>query len=275
MGIEDGFYRTIVLGATCAGLGAALEDIDGTLVIERTALVGHEFINSFNPGKGWNDTPLSASGASLKEELRERGILSEDGLVHLPALAPVLYNRIHGSGLRVLLLTEVLEVEDRGDGVEVTIHHASGKSVVRAERLIDTRTEAAASDLVAKRINAMLMYVGEKTPEIVAPIAPIASNAGAEIVKCKLAGELVLKLEVGNEDGWIQARSKLNRLWTDRAAEWSDWRICAVATCFEVVLSSCSSTEKGRILRLTSAAYRNPLEAFEAGALAMTGRRVS
>ncbi|WP_214630706.1 hypothetical protein [Paenibacillus agaridevorans] len=277
MGTEISHYRTIVLGATFTGLGAALEDIDGTLVIERTALVGHEFINSFNPGGDWNDdTALSASGASLREELRERGILSDDGLVHLPALAPVLYNRIYESGLRVLLLTEVLLVEEKNDYVEVTIHHASGRSVVRADRLIDTRTEAvmdAAADKTARRINAMLLYVGETPLDAVVPDAFVVPDAETEIVKGKLDGELILKLTIGNEDDWVQARSKLNGVWTNRTGEWLDWRICAVATCFEVEMTVSGSSKEGRIQRLTSAAYRNPLEAYEAG-IEATGRMV-
>lgn len=275
MGIEISHYRTIVLGATFAGLGAALEDIDGTLVIERTALVGHEFINSFNPGKDWNDTALSASGASLREELRERGLLSDDGLVHLPALAPVLYNRIHESGLRVLLLTEVLRIEESSEFVEVTIYHASGRSVVRADRLIDTRTEAAVpGDIVAKRINAMLLHVGEATLEVDRPDAFVVPDAETEIVKGKLGGELIIKLTIEKADDWVQARSKLNRVWTNRPEEWSDWRLCAVATCFEVEMAVRDSSEEGRIRRLTSAAYRNPLEAYETG-IEATGRKVS
>jgi hypothetical protein len=275
METEISHYRTIVLGATFTGLGAALEDTDGTLVIERTALVGHEFINSFNPGRDWNDTPLSDSGASLREELRERGILSDDGLVHLPALAPMLYNRIYESGLRVFLLTEMLHVEEKHDYVEVTIHHASGRSVVRADRLIDTRTEAVMdADKTARRINAMLLYVGETPLDAVLPDTFVVPDAETEIVKCKLGGELILKLAIENRDDWVQARSKLNQVWTARTGEWLDWRICAVATCFEVEMAACSSSGEGRIQRLTSAAYCNPLEAYEAG-IEATGRKVS
>lgn len=277
MSTETSHYRTIVLGATFAGLGAALEDIDGTLVIERTAQVGHEFINSFNPGRNWNGTALSPSGASLKEELRERGILSDDGLVHLPALAPVLYNRIHDSVLRILLLTEVLHVENRGDRVVVTIHHASGRRVVSADKLIDTRTEAVMpGEIAAKRMNAMLLYGGEeelRDVELPSPSTARTIGAGAEIVRCKLRGEWILKLPIDKDDDWVQAREKLNRFWTERTPEWADWTICAVATSFEVEAVPGGGAEDGRIRRLISAAYSNPLEAYEAG-IAASGRSV-
>lgn len=47
------YFPIVVLGATFAALGTAYSRLKETLVIERTALAGSEFINSFHLGLDW------------------------------------------------------------------------------------------------------------------------------------------------------------------------------------------------------------------------------
>ncbi|TMV45830.1 FAD-binding protein [Paenibacillus mesophilus] len=55
----------LVCGATLAGLGAAIaamEEKRDVIVVERTASVGREFIEAFNPGFGWGPPRGDSAG---------------------------------------------------------------------------------------------------------------------------------------------------------------------------------------------------------------------
>ncbi|NQX60827.1 hypothetical protein [Paenibacillus qinlingensis] len=255
------YYPTIILGATFAGLGASYACGKEALLIERSDLVGYEFINSYNLGEAWHATLLSEEGAKLKNELMERGILSEEGRVHIPAIAPVLYKKIGCDSLPILLHTDVADIRQSGAGYEVTIYNASGFSSYRTDRIIDTRPEYAPAHMIkSKCLNAML-NCGEDDPE---------PSAGAEshllLTKGKLKGEIVVKVPLEVEDDWPTARHRLHQLWAGRPKQWESWTISSVAGFFELQIELETSNEiEPNWFSLPSAAYRNPLEAFEAG----------
>ncbi|NOU65473.1 hypothetical protein GC096_15670 [Paenibacillus sp. LMG 31461] len=260
---DNRYYPTIILGATFAGLGAAYACGKEALLIERSALVGYEFINSYNLGEDWHATVLSEEGEKLKNELLERGILSEDGRVHIPAIAPVLYNKIGCDSLPILLHSDIADIRQLGAGYEVTIYNASGFNSYRTDRIIDTRPEYAPSHLIkSKSLNAML-NCGEDDPEV-------STTAGSYLLltKGKLKGEVVAKVPIEVEDDWITARHKLHQLWAGRPKEWESWTISSVAGFFELQIEPETGGEIAPSwFSLPSAAYRNPLEAFEAGLL--------
>jgi hypothetical protein len=255
---DSSYYPIIILGATFAGLGAAYSHKQESLIIERSALVGYEFINSYNPGEGWNEVVLSTEGGRLKKELLERQILSEDGRAHIPAVAPVLYNKIAQDSLNILLHTEIADISQAGDVIEVTIYNASGLSKLKTDLIVDTRPDRARR-IKSKSINAMLSC-GEEEINL-----PDLEQGQAQFVKGKLKGEIIVKVPVDVQDSWTSARHKLHQLWVNRPPEWASWTLAAIAGCFDIQAEHEPAANDPNCLYLPSSAYRNPLEAFEAG----------
>lgn len=255
------YYPVIVLGSTFAGLGAAYANKENTLVIDRSALVGYEFINSYRPGEAWNDVALSGEGMGLKEELLQRNILSEQGKVHIPAVAPVLYNRIKEDGLHVLFLTDIVEICSTGDGYELQVYNTSGFRKIKTDRIVDTRADNIPQQLIkGKSIHAMLHCEDENVP------LP-GNNEQAEFLEGKQKGEVILRFFLDAKDDWASARAKLHRFWMNRPEEWKSWVIAAVASTFDIAVEKGPGMVDENWCWLPSSAYSNPLAAFEAGML--------
>ncbi|WP_020616380.1 hypothetical protein [Paenibacillus daejeonensis] len=262
------YYPLVVLGATFAGLGAAYSRIDETLVLERSALVGYEYINSYRPGDGWHETKLSERGEDLKAELVRRQILGEDGRVHIPAVAPVMYNRITHDKLQLQFHTEVTAIDEHEQGWEITIYSPSGFSRMLAGAILDTRPEHAPEGAITgKRLGAML-NCGTDEPEL-----PGEEQLGVQFVRGKLAGEVMAQLRIDTGDDWPSARHKLHELWTNRPEAWQAWTLSAVAGYFNYEGRPKVPTWTERRADLLSYAYPNPLAALEAGI--RTGRELT
>lgn len=258
------YYDLLIVGSTFAGLGAAYAAGGETILVERTAAVGHEFINSCNPGTGWLETELSPQGERLKQELLNRNILSMEGKVHLPAAAPLLYHQIREDGLPVLLMTEVVNIREMKDGFEVDFYNASGLESCRVKRILDTTGNCLTCTRqriipLRKSINAMLSCEDSSTPLHAADCEEV------EFVEGKLPGEMILKLKVSPQEDWITARYQLHQFWMNRSEEWKPWTIATVADCFEIVVDPGPVAIATGWSWLPSSSYRNPLEAFEAG----------
>jgi len=259
----QGVYDTVVLGATFSGLGAAYAGCGRTLVIERRSNMGYEFIACLNPGSGWNETRVSDIGGFFKKELYSRGILSPDGLVHLPALEPLLSRWVKDCSFSVLLLTEVIKIKKVENTYEIQIYNSSGFGTIKACNIVDTLGNPLLQSrvnvgILSKSINAMLY--GDTTQE------PVLNNQQAQILKGKLSGEYILKYPLEIEDNWITARKKLHEFWLNRPSELKPWTLAYVANSFDMC------AEKGvyqvydtwNILPCYS--FNNPLEALEVGA---------
>jgi len=262
------YHPLVVLGATFAGLGAAYSRIDETLILERSALVGYEYINSYHPGEGWQETKLSEKGEDLKAELMRRQILGEDGRVHIPAVAPVMYNRINHDKLQLQFHTEVTAIHEHEQGWEITIYSPSGFSRLLAGAILDTRPEHAPEGAITgKRLGAML-NCGSDEPEL-----PDGETLGVRFGRGKLAGEVMVGLRIEKTDDWLAARHKLHELWSKRPEAWQAWTLSAVAGYFGYEGQPEESSWTERRSFLPSYAYPNPLAALEAGI--RTGRELT
>lgn len=257
-------YEILILGSTFAGLGAAYACRSNMLVLDRRTQIGYEFINSFDPGEHWNRIDLSSEGEKLKKELLDRDILSENGLIHLPAAAPLMYHRISRDEVPILLMTEVINIQQKSGVFEVEIFNVSGSHSFRALRILDTVFDTRLQsvyrpEVISKSINAMLYNVESEDQ------MPSGWSKEVRFFRGKLPGEVILKLRLDEKDDWISARCKLHQLWENRPDFLKRWTIAAVADCFEQTVQKgpMDVTENWSIL--PSAAYRNPLEAFEAG----------
>ncbi|GAA3404429.1 hypothetical protein ACFFNY_26775 [Paenibacillus hodogayensis] len=261
-------YPLLVYGATSAGLGLTVAAPAGTLLVERSSLVGHEFVAAYNPGHRWERRLDSAAAELLRTELLERGLLTPEGRVHLPAIAPVLFRLIRQHCLHVQMMTEIVEVVPDRNGYAVTLLNASGLTRVTAGRLIDTTPLCSSLGArrmtpIAKSINAMLHAPG--TAELPPSPLPEPLDGRVSLLDGLYPGERILRLELDAGDGWLTAREKLHRYWADHYTAFAPWTIAALADAFDIRTTELDRDIADRWSWFPSSSYANLLEAYDAG----------
>lgn len=264
-------YSLLICGATFAGLGAAVaahEANRSVIVVERTAMVGREFIDAFNPGRLWGK-PKTTLGNKFRDELLARNLMVEDGngdgSVHLPALHPVLCHLIKQRGLKVKFLTEIIEVAEHNGNYLVTLLDASGIHQVIADEIWDTSTQRLTQPghlfvPTHKRLNAYLHHHGTQETTLPAPI-----DHSMSIARGRFHYEVILRVCVPPKYDWLQAKQWLHPYWEARSEEWKSWTIAAVAGAFESIVRRGPQLLAKRWIWLPSEGFDHPLEAMDSG----------
>lgn len=266
-------YGRLIVGATFAGLGDLLARPGDALLVESTATVGWEFIEAYRPGVDWERTAgLNEAASDLRRELVERNILEADR-VHLPALSPVLHQRLDRSGADYLFLTDVLAVEPGGSGYDVTLATRSGLKTVSVRRILDTTTHLLTRPgqeviIESKRIGANLnLRQGEPFDG-----RPVYGDRFA-LTPGRFGSEAFLSLALPVEATWTAAREALHRFWLARPAPLGGWDLASVATRLDETPVR-AELRAENWLHLPSTAHDNPLRAFAAGAGVMATQGV-
>lgn len=257
----------LICGATLAGLGAAAAAQEAgrdVVVVERTSLVGREFIEAFNPGDGWSE-PTTDFARHVRSEWIGRNLMEAGGPVHLPGLHPVLCQFIKQRGIKVRFLTEIVGVTERDGLYEVLLHDASGCRPALVGQILDTSTErlTVPGRLAVpqrKRLNAYLHHPDPRNAVVPPPL-----DDSMSVCRGRFPSEIILKLDVASGDDWLQARERLHQYWLARPAEWASWTIAAVAGAFEVSVPNEPQQLGERWTWFPSAACSNPLSAIERG----------
>ena len=239
-------YSTIIVGATAFGLGYATRDVNDTLVLEKTSLIGSEFIDSLHMQSGdW--VPTSIFGKSLKKECIERNILSNNGRIRTPALASLLFQYVQQNSIQVLFLTEIINIEKKEQGYVLTIYNNSGFQTITADLVIDTTSNAQISPdmevyIVSKSINAILHSEGH------------------------FENETILRYPLEIIDDWITARHKLHMYWQNRPQKMKDLTLSYIPFTFDYQVAEPGPYfVKPDMYWIPSNSYCNLLEAFETG----------
>ena len=262
---EPDFVPVFIYGATFAGLGIAIANPNETFLAEPTSLVGSEFIASFNPGESWEKPLISEAAIDLQNDLIRRNVLSENGHVHLPPIAPVLLQLIRTKNLNIKMMTKIVDVQPSPKGYEITFYNSSGLQKIEAGAIVDTTATCASSPaqqvpIQYRKVNAMLHCADpQKLPKL--------EDESVELVAGLFPGEVILKLDVDENDGWIEARQKLHEYWLHRPKVLSSWILAAVADSFEIGVLTGSHQVANSWTWFPSAAYSNLLHAFDAGQL--------
>lgn len=260
-------HALLICGTTFAGLGAAvaaLETNQSVIIVERTALVGREFIDAFNPGRTWG-TPETSFGRKFWEDVLARNLLEVEGPVHLPALHPVLCLFIKEYGLNVHFLTEIVEVAEHNGRYLVSLHNASGIHHVIVDEILDTSTQRLTQPgrlfvPTHKRLNAYLHH-----PAIREAVIPAPMDDSMSIAKGRFHSEIILRVCVPPKYDWQQAKQWLHSYWEARPEEWASWTIAAVAGLFESVVRRGPIRLAKQWTWLPSEGFDHPLEAIDSG----------
>ena len=122
----------LIFGATFTGVSAALNK--DSLLIERTALIGSEFVDCLN------EKPAKESGYKneFTETLKRKNAVNENGAVYLAAAMFELCDIIKKKGLKIMMLTEVIEIKKNNGLFEVLLFNCDGYSTVFTQEIIDT-----------------------------------------------------------------------------------------------------------------------------------------
>ncbi|MGO4374395.1 hypothetical protein AB4Z21_27315, partial [Paenibacillus sp. MCAF20] len=202
-------YKTLICGATFSGIGAALAKPETTLVVERSAAVGQEFIESFNPGRNAGPLSFSEFGHSFVEELRQRNLIGATlEPAHLPGLHPVLCRRLLDARVQVLLLTEIVQIRKLSAGFEVDVYNASGIRTLTVDRILDTTTSrlsrlADRFRPARRRVNAYIHA------DIAEQVLPAVDDPRVELVQGRFDAEHIVKWTLEADDDWPAARNGL------------------------------------------------------------------
>src|SRR5690606_17501498 len=150
------------------------------------------------------------------------------------------------------------------NGYFVTLYNASGLRKIEVGRIVDTTSTCAShpsydADIQYRKLNAMLHGTHPEVPEV--------QDERLEFVPGLLPGELILKLNLDVNDGWIEARGKLHRYWMNRTEALRDCVLAAVADTFEIGVAKGPHKIGDDWQWLPSCAYSHLLEAFDAGQL--------
>lgn len=261
----DRHYTTLICGATFSGVGALLASPDNVLMVERTAMVGGEYVEAINPGRSGNVPFRTSFGRSMNEELITRNLIAPaGGPLHLPALHPLLCQKLLGVQASVLLLTEIIAIKPHMRGYEVTVCNAAGWQVITASNIIDTTSRQVSSPggrsmSIAKSLNAYILANDDQLS------LPTFEHPRVELVQGRFVSEHILKWRIEPDEDWLAARSSLVQFWASRPASLQPWTIAATATEFEYDAPDGAMRLDEHWSWLPSVGYDHPLLAMEHG----------
>lgn len=212
-------YERLILGATFAGIGAAVRRPEGCLIVERRTQPGYEYIDSFSTVR-CNGTALGAEAQALEQQLRGRGILSEDGKVAHGALAAFLNGYLLEQNVSILLQTEVVAVTACDGYYAVDLVNASGKRCVTAKEVFYAQPPMADGDV----------YMSAQLVSSKAGMEPLqAWQENMALEPGYFDGQMILKVRVDANATMQQARAVLMDCWRARPAQYAGWRIAVFA----------------------------------------------
>jgi len=254
----------VIFGATVCGIAAATIKSDKIIIIEKSMLLGSEFISSMNIKSC--KTPFESELAlAFSEDLKKRGLLSENGEFHIFPVSGLLADYLRKSGSSVLLMTDVVSIESCSEGFKVKIYNTDGFSEIFSEKIIDTTSEGLflknRYDL-APRKSICAMLLCDSGRDICG-----YNDEEALILKGKFTNEYVLKVKISSNTDWPEAREILHNYWEkQRHTIFAGWKIASVASAFSYDFKEEVSVEvqKGWLWK-PSASYADLLSAYEGG----------
>ena len=292
---KPGKYDLVIAGASLAGIGAALANMQkgkSVVIIERTSLIGGEFIDAIRHGDPGGYSIKRPECLELKQDAVRRNLVSETGRLHLPPFAPLLFSIIRRTGIRILFMTDITGVSREDGHFRIDIYNVSGFDSLEADEVIDTTAEFVTnmkykSDIRSKSLNCYVTG-GELLHE---DVFRDGVSAGADRTRFKgdafksdgpinrkvvfergrFSNETVMKFPLEPGDGWAEARAKLAAFMTDRPESLREVKVICAANTFEMKTGSVfyevlkASDECRGWYRLVSGAYDNLFEAYDKG----------
>jgi hypothetical protein len=201
-----------------------------TLIVHSTEMVACDFVNSYKkPG-------LYAQGAAYCKQFLE---LNAD----------------------VLLATEIVSVAKReGGGYTLQLHGVGGCRTAETRMLVDTTLEREGG-LSGKSLNALIIQQqGKPLPPLQWPGVALVPETHGESYHTA-----ILKFECDPDWDVAKARHRLVDAWLHRPEPLLEWRMAAIAFCFEERTSAIRRMKDENYAILPAAAFAEPEISIAAG----------
>jgi len=200
----------LILGATMEGIAIAVSAPNKTLIVERSMMLGSDFITSMNIKPCRMQGLKSKKAVEFRDDLIRRNLLNDKGQYHAPRISSALANLISINNVNIMLLTEVVSIKEHSGGFEVLLFNADGINSIFVEQIIDTTSTGIfdyhISIPIIRSLCAMLYIPDEECIEYF-------HDNEAEVLKGKFKSEHVLKVYTSLEDDWIKSRARLHNYW--------------------------------------------------------------
>ncbi len=259
-------YDSVILGATFAAAGL-LSGGGNCLVIEPGPQAGAEFLGALHFGCGYDALFKTPEAQALYEGFCEKGAVFEGRGCLFPC-APLLYSCFLNRD--VLLSANIVDIGKTDGGFSVTIHTVKGFRVIHTKNIIDTRC---GRDNVLKK--AFHAWIRPKDGKSSVPGQFQNLTDGVQAVE-PLFGDyensFILKLEMSECCTYDDARRELGSVLTHQLP---GFRLGLSADCFAFTPKKTGVFERGGVVQMPSCGFKNPLLAYDAGAmLATRGGRI-
>jgi len=241
-------YDVIVIGATFTAAGLLQKYGNKCLCLEKRPQGGYEFLNGLNFGYGYDEPLKSEEAEKLYKQFSEKKAFY-DSRISLFDCAGVFYRLLENKN--VMLNMNIVSVEKEVECFVVTAHGVSGFRTYRGKRVIDTTVHPY---MVNKKT--LNFLVNSENPER----AELPSDLETE--QCGYKDDILIKCEVPQDSGYIEARRKIREV-AERLP--SEYKIVLIADCFAYEVKTGYPAKENGIVYMPSVAYKNPVQAYDVG----------
>lgn len=245
----------LIIGASVAGTAAACGfSARGlrTAIVERAQMCASEFADALHTvGNTMAYRPSTQEGQAFADELRQRDILSDDG-ISLPAVAPVISARLTASGTTLYAPACITAISSSGKGYEVSFASMGGIFTICACSIVDTT----ASFITAPWFN---LAKPETTREYHAN-AVGTLPASPDVIRGARDDEYFVSVPVNNGDFDAAREALLERLTGTEA------KMVIAPMCADVYGASTGGQIADTLYHLPSASFGTVTAAYDAGA---------
>jgi hypothetical protein len=262
----------VILEATSVSLGlaAALQERCRVLLINRTALVAPEFINSFKPEGNIPDFVESPPGIEILSDLKQEGLV-ENGQCRLYSTGPHFYRAFSRLTIDQWFETDLIEMTRKDRGYSLKVMNQSGICSVNARVVIDTRN--AKLEKKSKTLNALLVSRDPhaRIPENTRTVSFIRERDSKP-------STVLMRITCTDHESLFTARHRLIESWQDIAETYPQWKIAAIALVFDITpltaldeivrdKTKCfwERSEEPGLIYLPGSGFSHPLTAIDAG----------
>jgi len=242
-------YDNIILGATFYGIGFAIQSPRNILVIERTGLIGSDFVDCLGERPNTDVTVKSTVGKRFKDILVEKRAVADNGDIYLGITPYILAGLLKDNNINIMFKTVVTDIRKIQNGYEVSIYNCDGFSKIKTKRIIDTTPCGAIHDTPAdcrKSLNAIVLGENEA------------------FITNGINGLKTFKMPLRSGDTYVSARQKLIDLW--KTNKFKNCQIAFIAASHEYLPECFNKHIDDNRFWSPSSSYDNLLQAFDFGA---------
>ena len=247
------YYDTAVFGATFLGLGAAL-GMENVVVIEKGGLFGAEFVNSYKVCAPKVVEPKTELGKEFLEDLKKRGLVSEEGEIYPAPAVYVLSSYLKEKPFDILLMTEVTGGKKVDNYYEIKVYHSSGFEIIYAKHILDTTT------LGISHTNAQKHELQKQLNVIVYnPDRNVLDGLSFNSQNGLYTYTLPVSPDIDRYEA-VESLCGMEKLFLEK-----NLQISSIASDFSYTMEPCREKIEERFVWIPSTAYANLIEAFDEG----------